>query len=79
MRIYVGNLGTETTDQDLRDTFSPYGEVKTAAVTTEHGSRRSRGYGFVEMPLMTTSLKAIQALKGSILHGQVLTVYTARP
>ncbi len=49
MRIFVGNLSFNTSDDDLRATFAPCGEVASAQVITDRETTRSRGFGFVEM------------------------------
>ena len=49
MNIYVGNLSFETTDEDLRNEFSAFGEITSANVIKDRMTNRSRGFGFVEM------------------------------
>ena len=51
MNIYISGLNFSTTDADLNDLFSEYGEVSSARIITDRETRRSRGFGFVEMPL----------------------------
>jgi RNA recognition motif-containing protein len=60
--LYVGNLSFQTTDQDLADLFSQYGEVVAARVIFDRDTNRSRGFGFVEMANQEEAQKAIQAL-----------------
>jgi RNA recognition motif-containing protein len=50
MNIYVGNLSRETTEEDLRHAFEGFGQVRDAAIIKDKVTRRSRGFGFVEMP-----------------------------
>lgn len=50
MNIYISGLNFSTTDADLNDLFSEYGEVSSARIITDRETRRSRGFGFVEMP-----------------------------
>ena len=49
MNIYVSNLSFNVQDEDLREFFTPYGEVTSAKIITDRESGRSRGFGFVEM------------------------------
>ena len=42
-KLYVGNLNYKTTDEALKQAFSPFGEVTSANVL------QGRGFGFVEM------------------------------
>lgn len=76
MKLYVGNLSFNTTDDDLRDAFNPHGNVVTASVVTDRETGRARGFGFVEMG--DGGDAAIQALHGSELQGRTLTVNEAR-
>jgi len=79
MNIYVGNLPYGITDDDLRDSFTPYGTVDSARVITDRDSGRSKGFGFVEMPSNAEAEAAIQALNGQDFQGRVLTVNESRP
>ena len=78
MRIFVGNLSFNTSDDDLRDTFAPYGEVASAQVITDRETTRSRGFGFVEMLDNDAAQQAIRSLNGSDLQGRTLNVNEAR-
>lgn len=75
--LYVGNLSFNTTSDDLRDLFAPFGEVKSASVVMDRETGRSRGFGFVEMN--SGGNAAIDALDGKDHGGRALTVNEARP
>ncbi len=79
MRIYVGNLNFQSTDEGLSQLFSEYGNVDTATVVTDRETGRSRGFGFVEMSDDTQARTAIEALNGQMWDGRNLTVNEARP
>ncbi|MGC9325908.1 MAG: RNA recognition motif domain-containing protein, partial [Desulfomonilia bacterium] len=49
MNLYVGNLPYKVTESDLKDLFSPYGEVKSVKIIKDNYSNQSKGFGFVEM------------------------------
>jgi cold-inducible RNA-binding protein len=49
MRIFVGNLNWETTEDELGRLFEPYGSVERVRIMTDRATGRSRGFGFVEM------------------------------
>lgn len=70
MDIYVGNLAWSTNDESLRAAFAAYGEVTSARVVLERDSRRSKGFGFVEMPNEEEANAAIAALNGAELDGR---------
>jgi RNA recognition motif-containing protein len=50
MNIYVGNLSFDTTEEDLRQAFDPFGQISSVRVITDRDTGRSKGFGFVEMP-----------------------------
>ena len=79
MKIYVGNLAFETTDDDLSREFSVYGEVASSSVVSDRDTGRSRGFGFVDMPSDTEAKAAIAGLNGKDIMGRTLTVNESRP
>ena len=79
MNIYISGLSYGTTDADLSDLFSEYGEVSSARIITDRETRRSRGFGFVEMPNDTEGQKAIDELNGVEYDQKVISVSVARP
>ncbi|HEV2581341.1 MAG TPA: RNA-binding protein [Ktedonobacteraceae bacterium] len=78
MRIYVGSLPYQTTDQDLVDLFGQVGEVVSATVIMDRGTGRSKGFGFVEMSNDQDAQKAIEQLNGSLLGNRNIVVNEAR-
>ena len=79
MNIYVGNLPYSVRDEELRATFEPFGTVVAAEVIFDKRTRRSRGYGFVEMPEAAEGQRAIEALNGKEVHGRELRVDASQP
>jgi cold-inducible RNA-binding protein len=79
VNIYVGNLSFNTDDEGLREAFEAYGEVSSATVIKDKFSGRSRGFGFVEMPVTAEGQAAIEGLNGSDLDGRTLKVNESRP
>lgn len=79
MRIYVGNLSYDATDEDLRTTFEDFGEVESATIIKDKFSGKSKGFGFVEMPSDEEAQSAIEGLNGQELKGRKLNVNEARP
>ena len=49
MRIFVGNLSYQTTEDQLTDLFAQAGEVESATIVTDRDTGRSRGFAFIEM------------------------------
>lgn len=77
MKIYVGNLPFETTEDELRKLFEQHGTVYEVALITDRDTGRPRGFGFVEMD-DEHARTAIQALDGMELGGRNLNVNEAR-
>jgi len=79
VRIYVGNLSYQVTDEELRQAFEAFGEVSSANVIMDKFSGQSKGFGFVEMPSKSEAEAAISSLNGKELKGRALNVNEARP
>ena len=79
MNIYVANLSFDLQNADLKDYFTPYGEVASAKVIMDRITERSRGFGFVEMADDTAGRKAIAELNGSMIDGRSIKVSEAKP
>ncbi len=79
MNIYVGNLSYSVTDDDLRETFSRFGEVSQVHLIKDKFSGESKGFGFVEMDDNSEADAAIKALNGNDMKGRAIKVNQAKP
>ncbi len=79
MNIYVGNLSYGMTDDDLMSLFSEFGEVTRASVIIDKDTRKSKGFGFVEMSNSSEAKSAISALNGTMQKGREIKVNEAQP
>ena len=79
MNIYVSNLSFNVQDEDLREFFTPYGEVTSAKVINDKETGRSRGFGFVEMSDDAAAKKSIEELNDSSVDGRTIKVMEAKP
>jgi len=79
MNIYVGNLESKVTDEELRQAFEVFGQVAEVRIIMDKFSGESRGFGFVEMASKEEAEKAIEEMNGKDLKGRALNVNEARP
>ena len=79
MNIYVSNLSFNVQDEDLREFFTPYGEVTSAKIIMDKMTNRSRGFGFVEMSDDAAGEKAITELNEAVVEGRTVKVMVAKP
>ncbi|MBD3178322.1 MAG: RNA-binding protein [Candidatus Latescibacteria bacterium] len=78
MKIYVGNLSYDTSEDDLRKAFEAHGEVDSVSVITDRHSGRSKGFGFVEMSDENEAKDAMENLNENDFMGRTLKVNKAR-
>ena len=78
MKLYVGNLSFNTSNQDLSDLFSKSGTVESANIIEDRETGRSRGFGFVEMSSKLEGEAAIATLNGQEVDGRSLKVNEAK-
>ncbi|MBW2485470.1 MAG: RNA-binding protein [Deltaproteobacteria bacterium] len=74
MKMYVGNLIYNMTEKDLKNLFSPYGEVLSTHIITDQYTRQSKNMGYVEMAVMEEGKKALKALNGQKINDRLLVV-----
>jgi len=79
MKLYVGNLSYDSSEDDLRQVFEAVGEVSEVNIIIDRMSGRSKGFGFVEMPDKEAATNAIEQLNSSDLNGRAMNVNEARP
>ncbi len=78
MNIYVSNLSFNTSDAELNELFSTFGQVSSAKVITDRETGRSRGFGFVEMPSDDEGKDAMLGLNNKEVEGRAMSVSVAR-
>ena len=77
MKLFVGNIQFDTTDEQLRAHFEQCGAVLRATVSYDRATNKPRGYGFVEMPDRDAA-DAITHLNGVELFGRPLNIEQAQ-
>lgn len=78
MNIFVSNISFKVREQALSELFSQYGEVTSVRIIKDKETRRSKGYGFVEMPNDNEANAAINALNGSNHYERNIVVAEAK-
>jgi len=79
MKIYVGNLAYEVTEDELAAEFGAFGKVESVAIPSDKFSGRPKGFAFVEMASKAEGDAAIAGLNGKALKERTLIVNEARP
>jgi len=72
--MYVGGIGIECVEEDLRKLFSQYGEVTRVAIITDRDTGHNRGFAFCTMPDDVEADAAMRAISGMKFQGQILRV-----
>lgn len=79
VNIFIANLDWSITSEDLESTFSSFGKVVYAHVVYEPKTKRSKGFGYVEMESTDEAINAINALNGLEVNGRPIDVKIASP
>jgi cold-inducible RNA-binding protein len=79
MKLYVGNLSFETTENDLQDLFEQHGKVAEVSLMMDRMTGKSRGFAFITMNDTAEANAAMAAINGQEIGGRALSVNEARP
>ena len=79
MNIYVGNLSSDVTQEELQQAFEAHGIVYSVKIITDKYTGEPRGFGFIEMPSKDEAEKAISEMNGKEFMGRTLNVNEAKP
>ncbi len=79
MKLYVGNLSRDVTEDDLRQAFTAFGEIAEVTIIKDRSNGVSKGFGFVEMPTEEEAKNAIAGLHRKEMKGRSMDVNEARP
>lgn len=79
VKLYVGNMSYNTTEDNLRELFSQAGTVNSIALIKDRDTGQSKGFAFVEMDTQVSAQKAITMFNDSTLNDRQLAVSFARP
>jgi RNA recognition motif-containing protein len=79
IKLYVGNMAQQTTEQDLRTMFSEAGTVGSVNVITDRQTGKSKGFAFVTMSNQAEAEKAISLFNAKDVNDHVLKVNISQP
>ncbi len=79
VNVFIANLDWEITSEDLTATFSSFGAVLYAHVVYDNVTKKSKGFGYVEMETADGAIASIEALNGMEINGRKLDVKIASP
>lgn len=79
MKIYIGNMSFDTTEDTVRQAFEAYGEITSINLISDRETGRPKGFGFVEMSSDDQAKAAIAGLNGTDMGGRTVNVNEARP
>ena len=79
MNIYVGNLSSEITEDELKREFSAFGQVNSVNIVNNTRGGRTTVYGYIEMPSVADGESAINSLSGKMMRGRAINVIKALP
>lgn len=79
VNLFIANLDWDITSEDLQSTFSAFGPVTYAHVVYDNATKRSKGFGYIEMEETDHGINAINALNGMDINGRKLDVKIASP
>lgn len=78
-RLYVKNLPFRMTEQELATLFSTKGSVASVRIIVDRLTRRSKGFGFVEMQTDAEAEKVMADLNGFNIGGRPIAIEEAIP
>ena len=79
VNVFIANLDWSITSEDLMTTFSSFGKVTYAHVVYERETKRSKGFGYIEMENSDEAINEIEALNGVEINGRKIDVKIASP
>ena len=77
MKLLIRNLARDTTEQEMKNLFEPFGDVQSCTIVMDKSTGVSKGFGFVEMPKAGDAKAAIKSLNNQDVAGNKIRVKKA--
>jgi RNA recognition motif-containing protein len=77
MKLLVRNLNRSTTEEELNDLFQAFGKVQSCDLVIDQVNGESKGFGFVEMPMVGEAKNAMKSLNNKTIDGNKVRVKKA--
>ena len=74
MKIFVASLSYEVTEDELRNVFSPYGNITDLHIANDRESGKSKGFAFITFENYKEGKNAINSLKNTELNGRKMSI-----
>ncbi len=79
LKLFVGNLSFNVSEQRLQEIFEQAGEVTSVAIPLDRTTGRKRGFAFVEMGTQVAAEQAVKVLNGTEIDGRQIAVNPSQP
>jgi len=79
VKLFIGGVSYDASEDDLREIFSAYGELKEVHIATDKETGRSKGFAFITFSSKKEGITAIKELNGSEIHSRKITVQESKP
>ncbi|KAG5457458.1 MAG: hypothetical protein BJ554DRAFT_2523 [Olpidium bornovanus] len=77
-QVYVKNLPYSATTADLRERFSPFGEIVDVRLPSDREHNNARGFAFIEFKSLDSVNSAVEATNNTYFRGRTITVEVAK-
>ncbi|MFN8659636.1 MAG: RNA-binding protein [Candidatus Obscuribacterales bacterium] len=78
-KLYIGNLPTQATEEELKQLFGPSGKIVSVEIATDRDTKEQRGFAFIEMSTEAEATAAVAAVHGKKLRGNEIKVNVSTP
>jgi RNA recognition motif-containing protein len=79
LKLFIGGVSYDATEDDLREAFSAHGQLKEVHIATDRETGRSKGFAFITFSSKKDGLAAIKALHESNIRGRKISVQESNP